>query len=98
MAQQDPLFSLLKDLASSMPNGEELLFGDSVESWADHMASADGIAEYEPDTTDCANQPLQGLDICHDRDDPLDIGLDIHGLSEDEQEKLLLDQYTAAAA
>lgn len=98
MAQQELLFSLLQDLASSMPDGEELLFGDPVESWADHMESADGIAEYVPGTTDCANQPLQGLDDCYDREDPMDIGLDIHGLSEDEQEKLSLDQYTAAAA
>lgn len=41
------------------------------------------------------NQPLQGLDACHDSDDLLDIGL--NGLSEDEQEELSSDQYTAAA-
>lgn len=81
-----------------MPDGEELLFGDSVKSWADSIESTEGIAEFEPGTTDSANQPLQVLDICHNRDDPLDIDLDIHDLSEDEQDKLSLDQYTAAAA
>lgn len=28
MAQEDPLFSMLQGLASSMPDGEELLFGE----------------------------------------------------------------------
>lgn len=43
------------------------------------------------------NQPLQGLDACHDRDNLLDIGLNTHGLLEDEQEELSSDQYIAAA-
>lgn len=37
-------------------------------------------------------------DSCHDSDGLLDISLDIHSLSEDEQEELSLNQYTAAAS
>lgn len=98
MAQEDPLFSMLQGLASSIYARRRGASVRRVESWADHMESADRIAEYVPGTTDSANQPLQGLDVCYDREDPMDIGLDIHGLSEDEQEKLLFDQYTTAAA
>lgn len=56
-----------------------------------------GLAEYEPGPSDSANQPLWDLDACHEDHELLDVVLDMHGLSEDEQEKLLSDHYTAAA-
>lgn len=56
-----------------------------------------GLAEYEPGSSDSANQPLRDLDACHKDHELLDMDLDMHGLSEDEQEKLLSGHYTAAA-
>lgn len=92
VAQQDPLLSLSKELAPSMSNDEEPVVREIIESWTDHTEFTDGLPEYEPGTSDCANQTPQGLDICHDSDNLLDIGLDIHGLSENEQEELSSDQ------
>lgn len=92
VVQQDPLLSVSKELAPSMSNDEEPQVRDIIESLTDHMEFTDVLSEYEPGTSDCANQAPQGLDICHDSDDLLDIGLDIHGSSEDEQEELSSDQ------
>ncbi|KAL7370927.1 hypothetical protein ABVT39_014473 [Epinephelus coioides] len=62
------------------------------------MEYVDGLAECETDPSEGTSQlPLQ-LAACHDDDDVLDIGLDVHGLSEDEQEALSSGQYAAAAA
>lgn len=52
MAQKDQLFSLSKELTLSISKGEELVVGDPVESWTDHMQFTDGSPEYEPGTPD----------------------------------------------
>ncbi|CAK6955814.1 uncharacterized protein LOC121813534 [Scomber scombrus] len=64
----------------------------------DHMEYLDGLAKCELDPSEGASQPLPQLAACHDDDDVLDIGLDMHGLSEDAQEALSSCHYTAAAA
>ena len=47
IARHDPLLSELRDQASSESGGEELLVGDPVGSWADHMECADGLVGFE---------------------------------------------------
>ncbi|XP_073320639.1 uncharacterized protein [Pagrus major] len=64
----------------------------------DHMECADGLAGFERAPSEGASQPLPGLASYHEDDDMLDVGLDVHGLSEDEQEPLSSGQYAAAAA
>ncbi|KAK0135181.1 Toll-like receptor 7 [Merluccius polli] len=98
IARSDPLLSESKDPASSESGDEELLVQDPVENWADHMESASGLAGSEPGPSVGAGQPLLELASYHDEEDMLDICLDLHDLSEDEQEPLSSGQYTAAAA
>ncbi|KAL7398707.1 hypothetical protein ABVT39_013841 [Epinephelus coioides] len=62
------------------------------------MEYVDGLAECETEPSQGASQPPLQLAACHNDDDVLDISLDVHGLSEDEQEALSSGQYTAAAA
>lgn len=60
--------------------------------WADHMEFTDGLDKYQPGSSDRASQPLQGLDACHEHDDLLVIGLDMHALMEDKEKESLSDQ------
>lgn len=52
------------------------------------MEYVEGLAKSEPEPSMSASQPQLGLAARHDDDDPLDTGLEIHALSEDEQESL----------
>ena len=98
IAQMDPLLSESKDPASSESGGEELLAEDPVPDWAEHMEASAGLAGFEAAPSEGASQPLPQLACYQDDDDVLDIGLDVHGLSEDEQEPLSSGQLAAAAA
>ncbi|XP_025756432.1 uncharacterized protein LOC112842962 [Oreochromis niloticus] len=86
VARHDPLLSESGAPASSESEDEDFPVDVPAISWADHMEYVDGLADDEP-------EPCRSAD-----DDVLDIGLDIHGLSEDEQESSLSAQCAAAAA
>ena len=79
VARHDPLFSELRDPASSESNVKELLVEVPADNWADHMESDEGLAESEPEPSESASQPQIGLSAFHDDNDMLDIGLDMHG-------------------
>ena len=98
IARHDPLLSESRDLASSESGGKELLVEDPVGCWADHMECVDGLPGFEPAPSEGTSQPIPGLASYHEDYDVLDIGLDVHGLWEDEQEPLSSGQYAAAAA
>ena len=99
VALQDPLLSGTKDPASSgVSDGEDLLVGVPAFSWADHMEGTEDLADVEPGPSGAANQLQLEADTCPEDDDILDIGLDVHGLSEEEQEDMSSDQLTAADA
>ncbi|XP_039462961.1 glycerol-3-phosphate dehydrogenase, mitochondrial [Oreochromis aureus] len=71
------------------------------DGWADHMEYVDGLADDERNHAGALDglQPgLKPASAPQEDDDVLDIGLDIHGLSEDEQESSLSAQCAAAAA
>lgn len=97
-ARHDPLLSESRDPASSESGGEELSVEVPVGNWADHMECADRLAGCEPGPSEGLSRPQPELACFQEDDDVLDIGLDMHGLSEDEQEPLSSDQCTAAAA
>jgi hypothetical protein len=93
VARQDPLLSESRDPASSASDSDEPLAHVPTGDWAEHMEFVDGLAELEPEPPESAGQlPLQ-LAAPQDEEDVLDIGLDVHGLSEDEQDALASGQY-----
>ena len=93
VARQDPLLSESRDPASSASDSDEPLAHVPTGDWAEHMEFVDGLAELEPEPPESAGQlPLQ-LAAPQDEEDVLDICLDVHGLSEDEQDALASGQY-----
>lgn len=101
VARHDPLLSESGAPASSESEDEDFPVDVPAISWADHMEYVDGLADDEPEPCRSADglQPgLKPASAPQEDDDVLDIGLDIHGLSEDEQESSLSAQYAAAAA
>ncbi|GLD65401.1 uncharacterized protein AKAME5_001687100 [Lates japonicus] len=81
--------------ASSESNSKDFLVKVPDGNWADHMEYVERLAIFEP--FESASHPQPELATHHDDDDVLDIGLDIHSVSEDDQETLLLGQCAAAA-
>ncbi|XP_076746637.1 uncharacterized protein LOC112431703 [Maylandia zebra] len=101
VARHDPLLSESGAPASSESEDENFQVDVPAISWADHMEYVDGLADDGPEPCRSADglQPgLKPASAPQEDDDVLDIGLDIHGLSEDEQESSLSTQYAAAAA
>lgn len=76
---------------------DELLVGVPADSWADHMEYVEGLAELQSESSMSVSQPVELAAHPLD-DDVLDIGLDVHGLSDDEQEALSSGQDAAATA
>ncbi len=82
VARHDPLLSKSRDPASSESDVEELLVDVPAGTWADHMELIDGLVELEPEPSKSASQLQLVLDACHDDEDLLDIGMEMHGLLE----------------
>ncbi len=96
VAQYDPLLSESRDPASS--DNEELLADVPAGNWADHMEFIDGLVKLESEPSKSTSQLQLELDARHNGDDVLDIGMEMHGLSEDEQDMLSSGPDAAAAA
>lgn len=58
--------------------------GDPIKIWLDHIEFAERLVEYELGPSDGASHPLQGLDACHEDDDLWGIGIDMHGLADEQ--------------
>lgn len=95
VAQQDPLLSEMKDQVSS-GSDDELQAEVPATSWADHMELMDELADEQVQHVD-HEQPLSQLSAPYEDDDILDVGLDLPGSSDEDQEDLPSSDHAATA-